>query len=237
MNTTAFVFAAGLGTRLYPLTANKPKALVCYKGRPLLDIVLNKIIDAGIHNIVVNVHHFPDMIIDYLQSHSYPADIRISDERDFLRDTAGGLRFAQPLYAGADLLLLYNVDIVSTIDLTKFIESHISSKADVSLAVRTRQTSRYFVFNQDDMRLCGWHNVTTGEQIMSCCPAHPIDLAFSGIHLMNAEFVNRIPEDIKLSFTPFYIRQASSAVIRGYQHQNDEWLDVGKFEELKMYLT
>ena len=125
--TTAFVFAAGLGTRLYPLTADRPKALVCYQNKPLLQHVLEKIVAAGIDDIVVNVHHFPDQIIDFLKKHRFDARIRVSDERAYLRDTAGGLKFAEPLLGDADTLLLYNVDIISNIDINKMLKSHSES--------------------------------------------------------------------------------------------------------------
>lgn len=234
---TAFVFAAGLGTRLYPLTASKPKALVVYQGKTLLQHVIERIIDAGITEIIVNVHHFADQIVDFLREHPFPARIRISDERAYLRDTAGGLKFAEPLFEDAEMLLLYNVDIMTTLDIRKMIETHQTTAADVTLAVRQRQTSRYLVFEQNSMRLCGWRNVTTGDVNMSSEPMSPICLAFSGIHVMNRDVVKAIPSVEKMSLTPFYLEVVNSFKINGYLHDQDEWMDVGKYNVLSNVLS
>jgi NDP-sugar pyrophosphorylase family protein len=116
------IFAAGLGTRLYPLTAHKPKALVEYQGKTLLEHALNKVMDAGIQHIVVNVHHFGEQIIDFINQHHFNAQIEISDEREQLMDTAGGLKFAEHFFKKSDQILLYNVDVISSIDLEKFVK-------------------------------------------------------------------------------------------------------------------
>ena len=237
MKVKAFVFAAGLGTRLYPLTANRPKALVCYQGKTLLQGVVEKIIAAGIHDIVVNVHHFPDQIIEHFKQHPYDAHIQISDERAYLRDTAGGLKFAKPFLEDSDILLLYNVDIISSIDIQNLIKHHIESEADVTLAVRQRKTARYFIFNQEDMRLCGWRNISTGEIMMPRPVEHMVDLAFSGIHVMNTHFLRQIPSVDKASITPLYLQHMNNFVIKGFQHDNDDWLDVGKYSEFHNILT
>ena len=129
MSIKAMVFAAGLGTRLYPLTANRPKALVRMNGIPLLQHVLDKIIASGIDNIVVNVHHFPDQIIDFIKGHPFQADIRISDERAYLRDTAGGLKFAEPFLDNCDAILLYNTDIITSLSIPDLIAHHEKSEA------------------------------------------------------------------------------------------------------------
>lgn len=228
---TAFVFAAGLGTRLYPLTAHKPKALVCYKGVPLLQLVIDKLIAAGIDDIVVNVHHFADMIIDYIRQHAFNARIRISDERAYLRDTGGGLKFAEPFFEQSDLLLLHNVDIISSISLSDLIQAHIRMQADVTLAVQKRESSRYLIFNQDDMKLCGWHDVVNGERIDSVVSYRPVELAFTGIHVMNRTVVERILDVEKNPIIPFYLRQASLLSIRGHLHSHDTWMDVGQYEK------
>lgn len=228
---TTMIFAAGLGTRLYPLTASRPKAMVRYQGKPLIEWALEKMAAAGVRDVIVNVHHFADQIIDFVKGYPFDGRIRISDERAYLRDTAGGLKFAEPLCGDSDLLLLYNVDILSTIDLRKMLAHHIDTGADVTLAVRQRQTARYLVFNQDDMRLCGWKNIKTGEEIMPVEPARPVDLAFSGIHVLNRSFVDHIPSVEKHSLTPLYLQNADHFRVLGYQHQEDDWMDVGKYEE------
>ncbi len=229
--TSALIFAAGLGTRLYPLTANRPKALVEYEGKPLLEHVLDKIIAAGIHDIVVNVHHFPDQIIDFLKEHPKDARVRVSDERAYLRDTAGGLKFAAPLFANSDHVLLHNVDILSNIDLAKLVEHHVASGADATLAVRDRNTARYLLFDPEDLSLCGWRNVQTGEEILSRNIPDAIPLAFSGIHVVNQKVMNNLPTVEKSSIVPFYVHKAGELHIQGYWHQKDDWMDVGKYKD------
>jgi len=228
---SALIFAAGLGTRLYPLTANRPKALVCYEDKTLLEHVLDKIIAAGIHDIVVNVHHFPDQIIDFLKAHPKDARVRVSDERAYLRDTAGGLKFAAPLFANSDHVLLHNVDILSNIDLAKLVESHVASGADATLAVRERKTARYLLFDPDDLSLCGWRNVQTGEEILSRNLPNATPLAFSGIHVVNQKVMNNLPTVEKSSIVPFYVQKAGELHIQGYWHQSDDWMDVGKYKD------
>lgn len=229
---SAMIFAAGLGTRLYPLTADKPKALVEYQERPLLDHVLCKIIDTGIQHIVVNVHHFPDLIINYLKEHTYEAEIEISDERDYLRDTGGGLKFAAPLLAYSENILLHNVDILSNLDLRQLIDYHIHHEALATLAVRQRDTSRYFLFDSD-MNLCGWRNNKTGEEIRSKSADSYTSYAFSGIHVVSRELLDMIPSAEKQSITPIYVDLARNHSLKGYLHNEGHWKDMGKIEDFQ----
>lgn len=229
---SAMIFAAGLGTRLYPLTADKPKALVEFQGKPLLDHVLRKIIKAGIWHIVVNVHHFPDLIINYLKEHPYEAEIEISDERDYLRDTGGGLKFAAPLLADSENILLHNVDILSDLDLKQLIAYHEKNESLATLAVRQRKTSRYFLFDEE-MRLCGWRNDKTGEEIISQAAANYQELAFSGIHIVHRELIDLIPSAEKQSITPIYVDLARNHHLKGYLHNEGYWKDMGKIEDFQ----
>lgn len=237
MHITGFLFAAGLGTRLYPLTASKPKALVRYKGKTLLDIAIEKMMDMGITDIIINIHHFPDMMLEAIRRHPQARHLRVSDERAYLRDTAGGLKFAEPFWQDSDLLLLYNVDILSDIDLQALISHHLQERAEATLAVRDRSTQRYFLFNREDSRLCGWQNVKTGEKIEVGDTRDSEPLAFSGIHVMNTSFARLLPSVEKSSVTGFYLSMASGHRIVGYQHNVDSWMDVGKFEEFHNVLT
>ncbi|MDL2308021.1 NTP transferase domain-containing protein [Bacteroidales bacterium OttesenSCG-928-B11] len=232
MNVSAMIFAAGLGSRLYPLTENKPKALVSVDGVTLLENAIRKIIAAGINQIVVNIHHFPNLIIDFLESGDFNAEIQISDERDNLLDTAGGLKFAEHLFADSDHILLYNVDIHSTINLQELIQQHVDQHDLATLAVRDRKTFRYLLFDPKNLQLSGWENRKTGEEIIIRRLSEYKSLAFSGIHIVKKEILNLIPEG-KLSFTPLYLDLAKNHPIRGYHHQQDEWMDFGKYEELK----
>jgi len=234
---TGFLFAAGLGTRLFPLTATRPKALVRYQGKTLLDNALDKLFSAGVEEVIVNIHHFPDMMMEALRAHPEARRIRISDERAYLRDTAGGLKFAEPFWGKSDLLLLYNVDILSNIDLCRLLDYHVEHHADATLAVRNRTTARYFLFEKGNHQLCGWRNVKTGEQIGNRVPDDADMLAFSGIHVLSTDFARTIPSVEKNSVTGFYLSAADSHRILGYQHDDDEWQDVGKFSEFRNWLS
>lgn len=227
---SAMIFAAGLGTRLYPLTADKPKALVEYQGRPLLDYVIQKVMAAGIRHIVVNVHHFPDLIINYIEQQHYDARIDISDERDFLRDTGGGLKFAEHLLRDSDHILLHNVDILSDLDLRALMQAHLASDALATLAVRQRETSRYFLFD-DEMTLRGWRNMKTGEEICACPTVDLRSYAFSGIHIIKRELIEFIPSADKQSITPVYVELAQTYRLKGFLHNEGRWKDMGKIED------
>lgn len=167
---TAMIFAAGLGTRLKPLTDTMPKALVPVHGQPLLAYQIDKLKRAGINDIIVNVHHFPDMIIDYLRENdNFGCNIHISDEREQLLDTGGGLLKAWSTFAPNEPLLAINVDIVSDINFQDVISSsivyHLSSMPKAPLAlliVKSRETQRYLCFDENN-NLCGWMNIATGE--------------------------------------------------------------------------
>jgi len=259
------IFAAGLGTRLYPLTETKPKALVEYQGKTLLEHAILKVLGAGITHIVVNVHHFGEQIIDFINQHHFNAKIEVSDEREKLLDTAGGLKFSEHFFTHCDQILLYNVDVISSIDLKKFIANDevirqlddemmrrldgkkINLRKSVSsassacpkttiakLAVRTRQTSRYFLFEEPELRLCGWENRETKEQKICFEVEKATPLAFSGIHLVDKKIMDFIPKNEKLSFTPLYLELAKDHFIQGYLHDEDEWRDLGKFKDLKI---
>lgn len=237
MNITGFLYAAGLGTRLYPLTASKPKALVRYNGKTLLDNVLEKLFAAGVSKVIVNVHHFPDMMVEALQRHPQAGRICVSDERAYLRDTAGGLKFAEHLWQDSDLLLLHNVDILSDINLNKLIDNHIRNNADATLAVRHRQTQRYFLFDRGSGELRGWRNVKTGEEIITGPASDTEELAFSGIHVINPGFAHLIPTVEKSSVTQFYLSQAGTHRIIAHIHDGDKWCDVGKYDQFRNLLS
>ena len=261
------IFAAGLGTRLYPLTANKPKALVEYQGKPLLEHALLKVMEAGIRHIVINVHHFGEQIIDFVNQHHFNATIEISDEREKLMDTAGGLKFAEHFFKTSNSILLYNVDVITDMDLGKFLNDDVmmrrcddemivgalrampteqkspSNFEGVSrgarrgslyqiakIAVRHRPTHRYFLFEEPELRLCGWTNTQTNEKKLCYEVENPTPLAFSGIHIVDKKILELIPNNEKLSFTPLYLELAKNYHIQGYLHDEDSWMDMGKVE-------
>ena len=155
------IFAAGLGTRLRPLTDNMPKALVSVAGKTMLERVILKLKDAGFHDITINIHHFGSQIIDFLRANqNFGVDIHISDERGELLDTGGGIKKARPLLESNEPFLIHNADILTDLDLNAFYHHHLESDADATLLTNHRKTSRYLLMNQDN-RLCGWTNIST----------------------------------------------------------------------------
>lgn len=223
----AMIFAAGLGTRLRPLTLDRPKAMVEIRGMPLLEIAIRRLKSFGVKEIVVNIHHFGEMIIDFLQSnHHFGIDIVISDERNLLLDTGGGLKKAAPLLGDAPFLV-HNVDVISDLDLKALYSFHLQSKALATLAIRNRQSSRYLLFDEAQI-LSGWRNVKTGEQ-KTCRTAHPHhDFAFSGIHVIDPRIFNFMPEEAVFSIIDVYLKAGQTEKIQGYPHSSGRWLDVGK---------
>lgn len=230
----AMIFAAGLGTRLKPYTNSKPKALVELAGKSLLERAILKLKDLGVDRIVINVHHFADLIELFLtENNNFGLDIRISDERNELLDTGGGLKKARDLFIPNEPILIYNVDILSSIDLNQLIESHLKSEALVSMVMRKRESSRYLYFNNDN-QLTGWKNCKTGETKVARSDmnqSHP--LAFSGIHLVDFKLFDLIDENGKFSIIDLYLRLAKNEKMLAFADQSDLWFDLGKPEQLK----
>lgn len=232
----AMIFAAGLGTRLKPITDRMPKALVPVGGQPLLWHVIQKLRAAGFERIVINVHHFADQIIDYIEANqNFGLDIRISDERVALLDTGGGIKHALPLFDPSMPILIHNVDILSNVDLAALYQAMLDSQADALLLVSQRQTKRYLLFADDD-RLCGWTNIETGEVKGSPSTIHyPLkQLAFSGIHVLSPStfsLFEQMPD--RFSIIDFYLQHASHCFFKGKAQENLRLLDVGKLDSLE----
>ncbi len=232
----ALVFAAGLGTRLRPLTLDQPKALVEVAGRPLLYHVMERLKAAGVDEAVVNVHHFPDRIIDYIESQKeFGIRVHVSDERDFLLETGGGIAHARPFLEGAPFLV-HNVDILSDLDIPSFC-AQARPDALATLLVSERQTQRYLLFD-DGMRLVGWTNVATGE-VKSPYPGLDVSrcrkLAFSGIHFISPGIFRVFDEDGwsgRFSIIDFYLEECARHPVYGYAAPGLHMVDVGKPETL-----
>lgn len=219
----AMIFAAGLGTRLKPLTDTMPKALVRVGGQPLLWHVIHKLKHAGYERIVVNVHHFAGQIVDYLKANdNFGLDIRISDESSMLLETGGGIKKALPLFDPTEPILIHNVDILSNLDL-----ADLPTDAPL-LVVSQRQTKRYLQFD-DAMRLVGWKNIETGE----VKGREGNSLAFSGIHMFHPSLAPLLadwPE--RFPIMDFYLKACADHLIRGYEAKDLRLLDVGKLDTL-----
>lgn len=227
------ILAAGLGTRLKPLTDHVPKALVEVGGEPLLKQVIFKLKDAGFSRIIVNVHHFSEQIIQYLETnHYFGLDIRISDETNQLLNTGGGIKAAKHLFEDTRILI-HNVDILSNINLQRFYFAH--KEAAATLLVSERNTNRYLLFD-DDMRLVGWTNVKTGE-VRSPYPnlnvAQYKKLAFAGIHTFSPQlfpWMDSFPD--RFGVIDFYLSVCNQVPIIGHVELNLKLMDVGKQETL-----
>lgn len=233
----ALIFAAGLGTRLRPLTDSLPKALVPVGGEPLLHRVICKLRAAGYDELVVNVHHFSSLIVDYLGSHDFGIPVRVSDESALLRETGGGIAFARGLLEPLqEPFLVHNVDILSNLDLPWFREQH-RPDALATLLVSERKTSRYLLFREDG-RLAGWTNLATGEvrsPFPDLDPSACRMLAFSGIHYMSSGVFQAfealdMPE--RFPIMDFYLKACDRYPIYAAVSSGLQLLDVGKLDTL-----
>ncbi len=244
----AMIFAAGMGTRLKPLTDTMPKALVRVGGEPLIKHVIQNLSEAGVDRIVVNVHHFAQQIIDYLtENDNFGLDIRISDESAGLLETGGGIKHAAQLFATDAPILIHNVDILSNVDLRRFYQRAGGLlKADASaptsadapdalLLVSERKTQRYLLFD-DTMRLVGWTNIATGE-VKS--PYPDLDpkacrmYAFAGIHALSPRMLplmQQFPD--RFSIIDFYLQTCATHRIEGFAKDNLLLMDIGKLDTL-----
>lgn len=232
----AMILAAGMGTRLKPFTNNMPKILVQIGDRTVFDLIVSKLIEAGVSEIVVNVHHHAQILKDYVSGLSWPGvQFHISDESAMLLDTGGGLKHAQHFFGEDQPFYVYNGDILSGIDLIAMHAYHIRSGALATLAVSNRQTSRYFLW--DAGMLVGWENVASGQAIY-CDPGYrpgpDIERkAFSGIALIQPAMLELITESGPFSIKDVYLRLAASHPIQCFHHEDSSWAETGSHEGLK----
>ena len=242
----AMIFAAGLGTRLKPYTDHCPKAMVEVAGKPMIAHQLLKLRDAGFQHVVINVHHFAEQIIDYVNANgSFGLDVTFSDERGQLLDTGGGIRKALPLFDTGSPVLIHNVDIFSNADLAELYDIHVADGAEASLLVSRRETSRYLIFDDKD-NLVGWKNIKTGEvrtshnelqQVLECLVEDDETYrlrAFSGIHVISPTLFPLLREsDEVFSITNFYWQNSLNRHIRCVEASAGlRWVDAGKPETL-----
>ncbi len=247
------IFAAGLGTRLKPLTDTMPKALVRVGGEPLIKRVIMNLAAAGVERIVVNVHHFAEQIIDYLKDNdNFGLDIRISDETAGLLETGGGIKKAAPLFDSTAPILIHNVDILSNVNLSEFYQMASRSEelrvkseelrvkseeadCDAVLLVSWRKTKRYLLFN-DDMRLVGWTNIETGEVRSPYPELNPKECrmyAFAGIHALSPRLLKMMDEfPDRFGIIDFYLKACATHNIKGYVKDDLKLMDIGKLDTL-----
>ncbi len=227
----AMIFSAGLGTRLMPLTENLPKALAPIADTTLLGYNLMFLKNQGIKSFIINTHHFADEIDKYLEkNNNFGLDIHISYEKELL-DTAGGLANVSHLLNPDSSTLLYNVDIISNINVKKMFEFHNKQKSDFTLAVRNRQSSRYLIFSEN--RMIGWKNTKTGEEIIKSKAIHKQDLAFSGISIVNNSIVKNLGSIGKMSLVQLLLDGCSESLFLSYNYTGDYWFDCGTVKKLR----
>jgi len=226
-NLQGMIFAAGLGTRFKPWTDKHPKALAVVHGKSLLQHNVEYLQQYGITNVVVNVHHFADQIVETLDKNKgWGSTITISDERDEVLETGGGIKKAAHLFT-ADTIVIINVDILTDLDLESMIACHQQEHPVSTLAVTNRTTSRYFLFDEANT-LCGWRNTKTGEEKIARTTATYIPKAFSGIHVINKQLLSLIAREGKFSMVDVYLDLAKTHTIKSFDHSGSRFIDVGK---------
>ncbi len=233
----AMILAAGLGTRLRPLTNDRPKALVEVGGRTLLEITIARLREFGVREVIVNVHHFADMVVDYLKKRdNFGIRIEISREEELL-DTGGGLKKAAWFFLEGSArrdepFVLHNVDVISTIDLGRMVEVHREQGALATLAVQARETSRYLVFDEQ-MQLCGRRAGRDGTSEVVRSSGQTQALAFSGIHVISPCIFDKMTEEGVFSIVPAYLRLAAQGEnITGFRADEYFWRDMGRPENV-----
>jgi N-acetyl-alpha-D-muramate 1-phosphate uridylyltransferase len=228
----AMIFSAGLGTRFKPWTNFHPKALATVNGKSLLQRNIEYLQKYGIKDVIVNVHHFADQVLDALKKNDgWGSNIIVSNESDELLETGGGLLKAKDLFKPGERFITCNVDILTDLDLNKLITFHQQNRALISFGVTKRQTSRYFLFDEDG-RLCGWRNSKTSEEKIVIHRPTLIEKAYSCVVVFEPEIFSLIPFRGKFSLVDLYLALAAQHLILGYDHTGDKFVDVGKPESI-----
>lgn len=227
------ILAAGIGSRLRPITDKIPKALLPVHGRPLLDYGICYLRKFGIRNIIINIHHHADQIVAFIEKQNYrDLHLEFSDESDKLLDTGGAIKKASWFFEGEDDFLIVASDIITNANLNELIHFHHQKKADVTLAVKNRETSRSLLFN-DQGYLTGWKNNQTGEsKFIGWDKTYALDAGFSGIHVISTNVLDHMP-DGAFSVTEFYLKAGSDLSIKAYRHDKDTWLEFGRISRIR----
>ncbi|MGV8962680.1 MAG: nucleotidyltransferase family protein [Candidatus Saccharimonadaceae bacterium] len=233
----AMIFAAGLGTRLKPITNTMPKALVPILGKPLIEHVIEKLKSAGFNEIIINIHHFGDQIIDFIKlKNNFDIRIEFSDERDKLLGTGGAIKKASWFFDNDKPVLIHNVDILSDVDLGSVYNQHIQNNATATLVVSDRDTFRYLLFDEFNS-LQGWINKKSGEiksPHQNFNSLNYKELAFSGIHVISSnalQYIKGFPHIF--SIIDFYLSICNKEIVQAYIAQENSMIDVGKLASLK----
>lgn len=230
----AMILAAGLGTRLKPFTNHHPKALAMVNGKAILQRNIEFLASFGIKEVIVNVHHFTDQIINLInENNGFGSTITISDETKEVLETGGGLMKAKDFLNGEEPFVLLNVDILTNMNIDKMIEPHLSSKALATLCVSQRKTSRYFLFDEQD-NLCGWRNVNVNQETIVKPADNYIEKAFWGIHVISPQIFQLIKREGKFSIVDAYMDLCKDHTIKAYDDTDSKFIDVGKPESIAL---
>jgi N-acetyl-alpha-D-muramate 1-phosphate uridylyltransferase len=231
--TKALLFAAGLGTRLKPFTDHHPKALALVNGKPLLQRNIEYLKRFGINDFVINVHHFADQIISFVEKQQFfRSNIHFSHEVLEPLETGGGLVYAKDFLKGSYPFVVMNADILTTLDISKFYQAHVEHHALATLAITHRESSRGFLYNENS-RLTGWRNMQTGETKLSIKNDHPKSGSFSGVHIIDPKIFDLVNRTGKFSIIDLYLELAAAHPIYIYDHSGDVVVDVGKPESIE----
>ncbi len=231
----AMILAAGLGTRLRPLTNSTPKALVKIKGKTMLEIIIQRMKHFGFHDIVINVHHLPEKIISYLhEKKHFGINIYFSHENDKLLDTGGGIKQARQFLDKSGPFLVHNVDVISNVDLGKIYNYHIEQNALATLVVKNKGSDRSLLFDRN-WHLAGWKNITTGEYkiITDNNSAGLHGIGFCGIHVISPDIFDLMQSNQVFSIINTYMNIALNHKIIGYNAEKNLWIDIGSHEQLE----
>jgi NDP-sugar pyrophosphorylase family protein len=228
----AMIFSAGLGTRFKPWTDFHPKALALVNGKSLLQRNVEYLQHYGIKDVIVNIHHFADQIVNAVKkNHGWGSDIIFSDERNEVLETGGGLLKAKDLFKRGEKFITCNVDILTDLDINRLTAFHEENKSLISFGITNRKTSRYFLFDENN-RLCGWRNAKTGEERIAIQKSNLVEKAYSCVVVFQPEIFSLIPFTGKFSLVDVYLKLASDHLILGYDHTGDKFVDAGKPENI-----
>ena len=227
------ILAAGFGTRLKPFTDKHPKALAIVNNKTILQRNIEYLASFGIKDVLINVHHFADQMIDFVKKNNgFGTNISFSEERDEVLETGGGIKKASWFFEkDKEPFIVMNVDVLTDMNLNAMISQHQLNKALATLAVSSRQTSRYFLFDESN-RLSGWRNVKTGEEKISRKAEKYIEKAFSGIHVISPDIFSLMKMEGKFSMVEVYLQLAKTSDIMAFDHTGSKFVDVGKPESI-----
>jgi len=230
----AFILAAGLGSRLAPLTNQKPKALVAVNGKPMLQNLIESLKSQGFDELLVNVYHFGDLVVDFLKNHdNFGISIAISDERNRLLDTGGAIVKAGWFFKGHEPVLVHNVDVYADMNFAQLFHQHNNSNAMVSLVTRNRDSSRKLLFDDDNF-LKGWKHLQNNEIIWVGKPVpDAVERAYSGIYIASPVYPDLIRQKGSFSIIPEWLDMAARAGIIGVEHNEGLWFDLGSADKIK----